>query len=104
MSAAMPCRFCRREMDLAQQFAYLVEVQTQTNPVMLAAIRKLPHCGGVPLRVCRGCQAGIEQKRFVVRDVNARYRRSGQLLMLAAFAVGIGLVTVQMSQWIAPGQ
>jgi hypothetical protein len=103
MSAAMPCRFCRREMDLAQQFAYLVEVQTQTDPVMLAAIRRLPHCEGVPLRVCRDCQGAIEQKRFVVRDVNAKYRRSGQLLMLAACMVGLGLVTAQMSQWITPG-
>jgi hypothetical protein len=104
MSAAMPCRFCRREMDLAQQFTYLVEVQTQSNPVMMAAIRKLPHCNGVPLRACRDCQAGIEQRRFEVRDVNVGYRRSGQLLMLAAFAVGIGLATAQMSYWITPGQ
>lgn len=104
MSAAMPCRFCRREMDLAQQFAYLVEVQTQSNPVMLAAIRRLPHCNGVPLRVCRTCQAGIEQKRFVVRDVNAKYRRSGQLLVLAACVVGLGLATAQMSYWLTPGQ
>jgi hypothetical protein len=103
MSAAMHCRFCRREMELAQQFAYLVEVQTQTNPVMMAAIRKLPHCDGVPLRVCRDCQTGIEHKRFVVRDVNTGFRRSGQLLILTACLVGIGLVTVQMSQWITPG-
>jgi hypothetical protein len=34
--------------------------------------------------------------------VNAGYRRSGQLLLLAAFAVGIGLVSVQMSQWLTP--
>ena len=104
MSATMHCRFCRREMDLAQQFAYLVEAQTQSDPVMMAAIRRLPHCGGVPLRVCKGCQAGIEQKRLVVRDVNAGYRRSGQLLLLAAFAVGLGLVTAQMSHWLTPGQ
>ncbi len=101
----MPCRFCRREMDLAQQFAYLVEVQTQSNPTMLAAIRRLPHHNGVPLRVCKSCQAGIEQRRFEVRDVNARYRRSGQLLVLAACVVGLGLVTVQMGHhWITPGQ
>jgi hypothetical protein len=104
MSATMHCRFCRREMDLAQQFAYLVEVQTQSDPVMMAAIRRLPHSGGVPLRVCKGCQAGIEQRRFVVRDVNAGYRRGGQLLLLAAFAVGLGLVTAQMSQWLTPGR
>lgn len=100
----MPCRFCRREMDLAQQFAYLVEVQTQSNPVMMAAIRRLPHCDGVPLRVCRDCQADIEQRRYVVRDVNAKYRRSGQLLVLTACLVGLGLVTAQMSYWITPGQ
>ena len=102
MSALMHCRFCRREMDLAQQFTYLVEVQTQADPVMMPAIRRLPHCGGVPLRVCRPCQTGIEQRRFEVRDVNVGYRRGGQLLLLAAFAVGIGLVTAQVSHWLTP--
>ena len=98
MNGTMHCRFCRGELDLAQQFTYLVEVQTVRDAVMMAAIRRLPHCDGVPLRVCRACQAGIEQNRFVVRDTNTAARRAGrrggQLLLLAAL-VGFGFVTAR---------
>jgi hypothetical protein len=104
MRATLHCRFCGDELDLAQQFAYLVEVQTVSNPVMLRAIRRLPHAGGAPLKCCKACQAGIEQRRFEVRDVNAGVRhasrRGGQLLLLTAFAVGVGLLTVT---WFGPG-
>jgi hypothetical protein len=100
MIETIRCRFCGDELDLCQQFAYLVELQTVNNPVMLRAIRRLPHAGGVPLRCCKVCQSGIEQKRFVVRDLNAGTRRAarrgGHLLMLTAFAVGLGLLTASV--------
>jgi hypothetical protein len=100
MNDPIRCRFCGDELDLGQQFAYLVELQTVSNPVMLKAIRRLPHAGGVPLRCCKGCQAGIEQKKFVVLDLNAGTRkvarRGGQLLVLTAFAVGLGLLTASV--------
>lgn len=91
-------------MDLAQQFAYLVEVQTVSNPVMMAAIRRLPHCDGTPLRVCKRCQSGIEQRRYVVRNVNPAHRllhSGGPFLMIAAVAVGLGMLTSQFGNWLA---
>lgn len=93
---AMHCRLCRDELDLAQQFAYLVEAQTVDNPVMLAAIRRLPHAGGRPLRVCRGCQAGLEQRQVTARDVlTPAYQRS-PLMAMALLAVGFGFLAARL--------
>lgn len=96
----LACQFCRTELDLAQQFRFLVEAQTVDNPVMLAAIRRLPHAHGRPLRCCRGCQSAIERKAVAVRDVNARARavglRGGQFLVLSVLAVGVGVLTARV--------
>ena len=96
----MPCQFCRHELDLAQQFRYLVEAQTVDNPVMMAAIRRLPHTHGRPLRCCRGCQTVIERKAVAGRHVNARVRtaglRGGQYLVLTVLAVGVGVLTARV--------
>jgi hypothetical protein len=96
----MPCQFCRGELDLAQQFRYLVEAQTVDDPVMMAAIRRLPHAHGRPLRCCRGCQTAIERKAIVGRFVPARARATGlhgrQYLVLTALAVGVGVLTARV--------
>jgi hypothetical protein len=105
MNRTMCCQFCRAEMDLAQQFRYLVETQTLHNSVMLAAIRSLPHVGGRPLRVCKSCQADIENRRVTIHDLNAHTRqlaaRGSQFLLLAAAFVGIGLLTVRFGRMFA---
>src|SRR5262245_50419253 len=100
MSTSMHCQLCGREIDLAQRFTYLVEVETQTDPTMMAAIRRLPHRGGVPLRVCRGCQVGIERTRIVARDLRPVRRNSGQALLMAALTIGIGVMAVRLGTWL----
>jgi hypothetical protein len=105
MNKTMCCQFCRAEMDLAQQFRYLVETQTVNNPVMLAAIRSLPHAGGRPLRVCKPCQTDIESERVTVHDLNARARRmaarGSQVLLLAVAVVGLGILTARFGRFFA---
>ncbi|MFO0848576.1 MAG: hypothetical protein U0871_08475 [Gemmataceae bacterium] len=107
MSRTLPCRFCRTPLDLAQAFAYHVEVATRDNPVMLAAIRRLPHRHGAPLRCCRRCQADIEHVRAELRDTSATSRRvgraGGQLIFAAVFALGAGVMTARVGRWLAGG-
>lgn len=108
MSRTLPCRFCRTSLDLAQAFTYLVEVETRDNPTMLAAIRRLPHRHGVPLRCCRQCQSVIERTRAELRDTSAASRRvgragGGQLIFAAVFALGAGVMTARVGRWLAGG-
>lgn len=99
MKTTMRCQFCRSDLDPAQQFRYLVEAQTVNDPVMMAAIRRLPHAHGRPLRCCRGCQSAIERKEIVVRNLPSRARTAGMLgrhyLVLTAIAVGVGVLTAR---------
>src|SRR4051794_2463013 len=99
MKTTMPCQFCRTDLDLAQQFRYLVEAQTVNDPVMMTAIRRLPHAHGRPLRCCRGCQAAIERKALAVGSLPPRARVAGvrgrHYLVLTAIAVGVGVLTAR---------
>ena len=104
MRQSINCQSCRAELDVAQQFAFLVEAQTVDAPVMLSAIRRLPHAAGRPLRVCRGCQAGIERARSAVVH-GAHPRRPApkgrQALLTAVAVVGLCAVTAKLGRWLA---
>lgn len=103
MHRTFRCQFCPCELDPAQQFTYLVEVQTVNDPIMMRAIRKLPHHNGRPLRVCKGCQTGIEERRFVVLDANRIRHATVQAGLALAAAVGLWAVTARVGNWLGNG-
>ena len=98
MPRALCCQFCRSALDPAQEFTFLVESQTVGNPTMLAAIRRLPHANGRPLRVCRDCET-----RVACRGAVTSTRRGAPMLLTAVAAVGVWALTAKLSQWLTHG-
>ncbi len=90
MPRPLSCRVCGSELDPAQEFAYHVELMTADNPAMLAAIRRLPHANGKPLRVCRKCQ----RNRLMPMPTADR------IALRAIAAVGLVAMTATLSRWL----
>jgi hypothetical protein len=91
---ACRCQFCAAPLEPVQEFRYLVETATAAdNPAHLSRIRELPHAGGRPLRLCKGCQGEIRVHpgRFlhaVERAVFRREVRSGVLAAAGLLSLG----------------
>ncbi|HEX4609205.1 MAG TPA: hypothetical protein VH092_13465 [Urbifossiella sp.] len=83
---ACRCQFCATPLEPVQEFRYLVETATADDPVHLARIRGLPHAGGRPLRVCKGCQGEIVSHpgRFRIARERAELRREIRSGVIAA--------------------
>ena len=67
MNYTCRCQFCDATLDLPQTFRYLVESDAAAaEPGFHRCIRQLPTADGLPLRVCRGCQAAVyaQPQRF----------------------------------------
>jgi hypothetical protein len=92
VTVACRCQFCHDKLEPAQELRFLVEVQNLDDPATLDRIRQLPAVNGKPLRVCKGCQAGIEKDpagfRAAVERARRRPLRTGVLAAVGLLSVG----------------
>jgi hypothetical protein len=86
-----PCACCQSPLEPVQEFRFLVESETQTDPAFLAAIRRMPSSNGRPVPVCAACQARLAVPRPVRAGVVAAVKiLSVGWVMTALFAPRAG--------------
>jgi len=79
VSKPRPCACCRAPLEPVQEFRFLVESESQNEPALLAAIRRMPSANGCPVPVCAACQARGPVRRPV---------RAGVLAAVGVLSIG----------------
>jgi len=81
------CACCAHQIELVQEFRFLVESDTLDNPIHLERIRRLPSANGRPVPVCKACQTLVESAplRPLARPSALRV---GVLATIGLFSVG----------------
>jgi hypothetical protein len=62
------CEFCGERLDWVQEFQFLVEAQNLDEPAVLERIRQLPDASGVPLLICKACQASVKDNEREIEE------------------------------------
>lgn len=81
------CACCAHQIELVQEFRFLVESDNLDNPIHLERIRRLPAANGRPVPVCKSCQTLVEAAppRPITRPNSVRV---GVLATIGLLSVG----------------
>jgi predicted nucleic acid-binding Zn ribbon protein len=76
MGKTPTCQFCGEQIDVGEEFVFLVEAQEfeeRFGPLVLAQSSAAYH--GEPMRICKACRRSIKQNQ---RDIERREQASTQ--------------------------